>query len=183
MDCFCGYRLVEVICIEQMLSVKQTKFASTFISLAAHSLNIHRGSGLGPRAFYPSLLWQQLSVCCPDLLFARGMVAICWRRLNLSVPVFRTDRYADVRACMCVCVYVCFFTFSSIHMFTQAASISSLIGSENRKWHMCLSEGASGLESGLAHFSTHSREEQAAVWLPHGWCVGGRGQWEEEFEK
>lgn len=108
MDCFCGYRLVEVICIEQMLSVKQTKFASTFISLAAHSLNIHRGSGLGPRAFYPSLLWQQLSVCCPDLLFARGMVAICWRRLNLSVPVFRTDRYADVRACMCVCVRVFF---------------------------------------------------------------------------
>lgn len=47
----------------------------------------------GPLASHPSLLWQQLSVGCPDLLFARGMVAICWR-LNLSVPVFQIDRYA-----------------------------------------------------------------------------------------
>lgn len=123
-DCYCGWRLVKVICIV------------TFISHASHSLRIHRWNRFGVLASHPSLLWQQLSVCCPDLLFARGMVAICWRRQNPSVPVFQTARY------VCVCArFFFFFAFTRVHVFMQAASISSLIGSENRKWHMCLSEG------------------------------------------
>lgn len=128
-------------------------------------------------ASLPSLLWHQLSVGRPGLLFARGMVAICWR-LNLSVPVFQIDRYAWV----CVCVFLCmFFASSSAHMFMQAASISSLIASENRKWHMCLSEGLWSwvwIDTFL-----NSREEQSVPWPPHGWCVGGLGKWEEELEK
>lgn len=88
-----------------------------------------------PRASDPSPLWQQLSHCCPDLFSARGTVPICRRIPHFSVPVFQTDRYARL------CVHIFFFPFSSEHTFMQAASISSLIGSENRKWDMCLSEG------------------------------------------
>lgn len=164
-DCYCGWRLVKVICIV------------TFISHASHSLRIHRWNRFGVLASHPSLLWQQLSVCCPDLLFARGMVAICWRRQNPSVPVFQTARY------VCVCARFFFFFLRSqectcsCKLLPFPPWLDLRIGSGT-----CVSQKASGLKSGLAHFATCSwenRRHRAA----HGRYVGGQGRWEEEFEK
>lgn len=98
--CYSGWPLVKGICI-QTQNCHQTPCV-TFLSHASHSLRIHRESRFGLLASHPLLLWQQLSVCCPDSLFAQGMVAICWRRLNLSVPAFQTARYVFVYVCACM---------------------------------------------------------------------------------
>lgn len=103
-----------------------------------------------------SLLWQQLSVCCPDLLFARGIVAICWRRLIFSPSL--SFKQTEMSVCMCVQIF--------LHSQLYACSCKLLpfphwfelrIGSGT-----CVSQRASGLKSGLAHFLTWSWEEQAA---------------------
>lgn len=59
-----------------------------------------------------SPLWQQLSACCPDLLFARGMVAICWRRLIFFSPSLF---FREICLCVCVCTFFCIHNCTHVH--------------------------------------------------------------------